>query len=187
MKKYTVNKNYKYFPQLTDIEFLYLSAIKRIKTLRPFYHVEYSKQEAQLMLKSQFGWEDYGGHHHENLFTKFVINCWLPQKFNIDKKIITYSAQILSGKLTREEALQRLVDERLSNKQAEELTKYVLKKLDLKQDEYQKMLASPNKYYFDYPSHYQFIIKNQKKLKWLFSKINSYKPTFFVEQEMRNQ
>lgn len=85
--------------------FAYLSFIKSIKLLRPFFYLPYAKKDAKIFLKDHYNWEDYGGHHHENIYTKFIISYWLYEKFGIDKRKITYSAQVLSGEITRDEAI----------------------------------------------------------------------------------
>ena len=75
----------KTYPNMSIYELIYCSVIKRIKQYQPFYFINYSKSEAQNVLMDKYGWEYYGGHHHENIFTKFAIAYWLPRKFNIDK------------------------------------------------------------------------------------------------------
>ena len=76
--------------------------------LRPYYYLDYEKRKAQEFLKKEFGWEYYGGHHHENIFTSFAISYWLPQKFGIDKRLITLSALVMNGEISREQALNEL-------------------------------------------------------------------------------
>lgn len=181
--KYLVRKFYykslRSFPSYTLSKLLYLGFINKINTVRPYYFIKYSKKDAQEFLKNEYDWQYYGEHHHENLFTKFAIAYWLPRKFGIDKRIITYSAQILNGDISRDEALN------LISKPAYELNlidreiDYVLKKLDLSRNDFEYAFNSPNKYYFDYPSYYPFIEKHSKAGKYLSGKIFSFKPGIF--------
>lgn len=74
-----------------------------------------------------YEWKDYGGHHHENLFTKFAMAFWLPKKFGIDKRKINLSAQVLSHAITREEAIKKLNEPFDTDENLNELRDYVLK------------------------------------------------------------
>ena len=76
------------FPFLTYKKLGWLSIIRGIKVIRPYYFLDYSKNKAQIELIKDYGWEYYGGHHHENIFTKFIISYWLYEKFGIDKRKI---------------------------------------------------------------------------------------------------
>lgn len=191
LHKYVVNKysdtHNLAFPFLSNSELFYYSFLKSIKIVRPFYFLEYNKLKAQELLVSNYNWVYYGGHHHENIFTKFVINYWLPKKFNINKKIITYSAQILNNVISREEALKTIKSEALDNAELDLLSIYVLKKLNLSKDEFDEILNLEPKYYFDYPNYYNLIIRYKRILEILFTKLYSFKPTFFFETEMRKK
>jgi hypothetical protein len=83
-----------------------------------------------------YDWKDYGGHHHENLFTKFSMAYWLPKKFAIDKRKINLSAQVISNAITREEALVQLNDSFASEVELERTCEYIIKKLNLTKEEF---------------------------------------------------
>ena len=95
IKKYEGIK-LKSYPYQSLVDMVNSSLVKKIKDYRPFNHIEYEKKPAQDFLRSEYGWEYYGGHHHENIFTRFAIGYWMPKKFGIDKRIITLSAQVLT-------------------------------------------------------------------------------------------
>jgi tRNA(Ile)-lysidine synthase TilS/MesJ len=94
------------YPRQSIARIIYAGFVRKIKDIRPYYYLAYKKQDARKMLQQKFGWQDYGGHHHENLFTKFAMAYWLPRKFGIDKRRINLSAQVLSGAINREQALE---------------------------------------------------------------------------------
>jgi hypothetical protein len=175
----------KTFPLLSFSRLFYLGYIKGIKQVSPYSYIDYQKKQAQEFLKQKFGWEYYGEHHHENAFTTFTLACWLPGKFNIDKRIITYSAQILSGELTREKALEKIGRSRYNAQEVEEMKSYVLKKLDFSEDEFLEIWNSPNKSLFDYPSYYPVIKKLAKYLLPAVRLIYPIKPKIFYELEAR--
>lgn len=180
-------KKLKSFPYYTLFDLFYYGYLRGIKTYRPFYYIEYKKRASQIFLEKEYGWVYYGGHHHENIFTKFAISYWLPFKFKIDKRIITLSAQIMSGEITREYALEQLTASPFSSDEIEKDKIYVLKKLGLTQDQFSNYLQLENKYFFDYPSYFNLYEKYSKYGQKLFKKILPFKPTMFIEQDFRNK
>lgn len=171
------NKKIKSFPVLSYWQLGWLSIIKGIKMVRPFYFLDYSKQLAQQELIKLYNWEYYGGHHHENIFTKFIIAYWLYEKYGIDKRKITLSAQIMNGDINREEALSIIQKKPYSENEIENLKHYVFKKLDITESEFEVWFKSPNKFYCDYPNSYNKIFKNLGLMNFLSSKAMLYKPT----------
>lgn len=169
----------KTFPKLSLIQLGYFGLFRKIKAVRPLYYLPYEKKAAKELLAKKYGWIDYGGHHHENIFTKFAISYWLPVKFNIDKRIITYSAQVLSGEITREHALEILKTSPFDKEKIDAEKLYVLKKLDLSISDFEKAFKQPNKYYYDYPSYYPAIKKFSKLGKIVASKLFGFKPGIF--------
>ncbi len=174
----------KTYPMLPFSRIIYAGLVKKIKDIRPFYYLEYKKQEAKKMLMEVYDWKDYGGHHHENLFTKFAMACWLPEKFGIDKRKISLSAQVVSGAITRSEALEQLSRPFDTAGNLEELTEYILKKLDLDMQTFQSIMHSENKNYTSYPSDYNRIYNNIKHFKWLIRLIYDFKPMSIDSNEM---
>ena len=173
------------YPYYTLFSLFYYGYILKIKMYRPYYYLDYQKKTAQDFLAKNFGWEYYGGHHHENLFTKFTIAYWLPQKFGIDKRIITLSAQILSGEITRETALSMIKNDAYQPDQFKIDREFVLKKLDLDNDQFTKLFLAPNKYYFDYPSYMPLIKKYNRIFSTLISRVLPFKPSILFENETR--
>jgi hypothetical protein len=162
----------------------YYGFLKKIKMFRPYYFLDYQKKEAQKFLKKQFGWEYYGEHHHENLFTKFTISYWLPRKFAIDKRIITYSAQVMSGEISRESAIELVKQAPYDPAQMERDKELVLKKLYLQQAEFEEIWSSPNKFYIDYPSYMSTIKKINRMMQYAYKLVLPFKPTILIEQEV---
>jgi len=185
-KKYGEIKKLRSFPDLTLMNLVYSGYLKGIKDIRPYYFLEYKKQEARAMLEKEYGWEYYGGHHHENIFTKFAMSVWLPGKFGIDKRKITLSAQVLSGAITRGDALTDLEQDPVSVEEKERMTDYVLKKLDISDAEYDRIWNAPNKYYYDYPSDMKLIQNVNTYLMPLVRFVYPIKPMSFYEIEGRN-
>ena len=156
---------------------IYAASVKKIKDIRPFYYLHYQKQTAKKELIERYGWVDYGGHHQENLFTKFAIAYWLPGKFNIDKRLINLSAQVLSGAITREEALLQIEQPFGSAKELEELKDYTLKKLDIGREEFERIWHGSNMNNHDYPSNYRIIYSLLNMFNPIIKLVFDFKPT----------
>lgn len=163
------NVKLKSFPFMTLTDYFYYNALKRIKVFKPFYFLDYQKQEAQTFLQDEYDWQYYGGHHHENLFTRFAITFWQFGKFNIDKRIITLSSQVLSKSVDRREAIEELKLPPLNNDKLKLDKELVLKKIGMSMEEFDKVWNSKNNSFKDYPSYFPFISKNRKLIN-MFSK-----------------
>lgn len=174
----------KTYPFLSLQKMAYAGFVLRIIDIRPFYYLNHNKQKAREFLEKEFGWQDYGGHHHENLFTKFTMAYWLPVKFNIDKRKISLSAQILSDNITRTQALQEIQTEFDSKENLSNLKDYVLKKLSISTDEFDLMMNSDNRNFLDYPSNYKLVFSNLKYFKWLIRKLFIYQPMSVEANQM---
>lgn len=143
----------KNFPNLTALKLFSYGFIRGIRLVRPLNHLEYSKPDARRILEQEYGWKYYGGHHHESIFTRFILAYWLPKKFNIDKRKVTFSAQVRSGKLARAEALRRIQEPPYALEKMEADRDYVTRKLGLTQEGFRALLAAPPKSSLDYPSY----------------------------------
>jgi N-acetyl sugar amidotransferase len=175
----------KSFPNYRIRNLLYYSLLKSIKSIYPFYYLEYSKKNAQQFLQEKFGWEYYGGHHFENLFTRFVISYWLYEKFGIDKRKITLSAQIISGEITRVEALKILNKKPYDEDEKRYYHEFVLKKLDFSSEEFESLMKAKNKSYLDYPSDYRFIDSMIRFSGPVLKKVFLHKPQSLFQAELR--
>jgi N-acetyl sugar amidotransferase len=164
------------YPLLTLPKMIYTGLIKGVRDIRPYYFLAYNKQEAKKELMETYDWKDYGGHHHENLFTKFSMAYWLPKKFAIDKRKINLSAQVISNAITREEALVQLNDSFASEVELERTCEYIIKKLNLTKEEFTTIWNSPNKNTFDYPSNYKLIFWLADKFRPLLKRLYGFTP-----------
>jgi N-acetyl sugar amidotransferase len=176
----------KTYPILSYLGLVYLGYLRGIKLISPYNYLAYDKDSAREFLIKEYKWEYYGEHHHENLFTKWVIGYWMYEKFGIDKRIITYSSQILNGKMSREDALNIISHPPYNKSTIEQETAFVLKKLELTKAEYDTVWSSPNRSLKDYPSYYPFIFKFARTIAPLLKHIILAKPKIFYEMEGRN-
>jgi N-acetyl sugar amidotransferase len=129
------------------------------KRVRLLYYLEYQKEEVKDFLNKNFGWQWYGGHHHENEYTKFVKTYLLPKKFNIDKRYVEFSALVRSGNMSRDQALEELktpveVDPLFLDS--------VLKRLKLSEEQLEDIMDLPIKSYRDYETYRDYFIENRE-------------------------
>jgi N-acetyl sugar amidotransferase len=142
----------KSFPNLTSFDIIRYQILHGVKLIKPFYYLEYNKKDAMVLLEKEYDWRYYGGHHHESIFTRFAIAFWQYKKFGIDKRKITFSAMIRSGQMDRLSALEFLKNSPYDEKLMVEDKKYVIQKLDISLEEFDKIWNKPNKSTYDYPS-----------------------------------
>lgn len=149
-------------PTISIFQLGYYSFIKNIRIFRILDYVDYNKVKAKEFLKSEFGWKDYGGKHCESIYTRFFIGYYLPKKFGYDRNRAWMSTLILSGQLTREEALEELARGfYTSQKEMEDEIDYVIKKLGISCEEYQRMMSLPAKKHTDYPNNSIFLDRSR--------------------------
>lgn len=183
-KKFGLRTRLKTYPLLTLPKMIYAGIVKGIRDVRPYYFLEYQKQKAKKLLIETYDWKDYGGHHHENLFTKFAMAYWLPQKFGIDKRKINLSAQVLSGALSRNEAVEQLQQPFATEEELTTMKEYVIKKLEMSQVEFQEVWDAPVKNTFEYPSNYNLIFWLAETFSPFLKKLYSFKPMSVSAKEV---
>lgn len=149
------SKKLKSYPNLTMSRLCYYMFVKRIQFVPLLYYVKYDKKEVGPHLEHELGWQYYGAHHHENIYTKFFQSYYLVQKFGIDKRKTEYSAYIRSGQMKREDALRELKE--VPYDHDEDVVKYTIEKLGLTQTEFDQIMAQPKKSFKDYPSYFPLL------------------------------
>lgn len=139
------------FPLMDILQYkLLYQKILGMKVHKPLNLVPYVKKDAEVELQRRFGWQAFQHKHHESRFTRFYEDYWLPRRFGFEKRRAHFSSLILTGQMTRAEALARIscpeMDEHFLTQEFE----YVAHKLDLTVDELQKLFEIPKKTYRDY-------------------------------------
>jgi len=144
-------KPLKTFPLVDILSYkIYYRYVLGMKVFKPLNLVPYIKKDVEQLLFDKFGWESFQHKHHESRFTRFYEDFWLPRKFGFEKRRAHFSSLILTGQMTREEALDRISRPELSEEFLQKEFEYVAHKLDLTVDELQKIFEGPNKTYKDY-------------------------------------
>lgn len=134
-----------------------------MRVIHPLNMLEYEKDAAIRLLNEKFGWEEYANKHYENIFTRFYEGYYLVKKFGYDKRKCYFSNLILTGQMTREEALQKLSENPYDDKIAKEDMDYICQKLEVTPTEFKEFIIGDNKTYRDYKNNSR-IIKSAIKL-----------------------
>lgn len=135
----------------------YIPYIRQIKMVRPLNLVPYFKSEAQQFMAREYAWEAYPQKHFESRFTRFFEGYWLPVRFGYDTRKVQFSSLILTGQMSREDALNELTRPALEPDAAKREIEYVAKKLDITVDELIGYRDMPLRSYRDYKSqHFLF-------------------------------
>ena len=138
------------YPLMTFNRFLWWSCVAQIRKIRPFWYIDYSKEQARAFLELEYGWTYYGGHHLENRMTAFFHGIYAPQKFHSDFRNNTLSALVRTGRMSREAAWTEYV----RPPQVEpELLSYFKKRLELSDTDYERVMRMPPKRWQDYPTY----------------------------------
>lgn len=146
---------------------IYMPYIKGIKVVKLLNFTPYIKKEAEALLTKEYDWTPYPQKHFESIMTKFIEGYWLPKRFGYDVRRPQLSSLILTGQMTREEALRRLEDNPLSDKEAEELFKQMASMLEITTDELKGYMEMPLKTYKDYKHQDYLFDLGAKMMYWL--------------------
>ena len=117
--------------------------IRGIKTVKPLNLVEFTKASMIETLQKEYGYETYGQKHFEDLLTKFLEGYWQPTRFGHDIRRAQLSSLVITGQMTRAEALKILEKPPLSEKESKELFSEVARKLEISEEELKKFHDMP--------------------------------------------
>ena len=140
--------------------------IHRLETFRPLNYIDYNKGEAEQQLVRQVGYRKYKRKHGESVFTKFFQNHYLPERYGYDKRIAHLSSMIMSGQITREQALTSLAEPLYEGSDLLKDMRFIADKLDISIDELEAMLALPKRNHNEFPNwkNYHRRIKTIQRL-----------------------
>ena len=136
---------------------VYLRYIKGVQVVKPLNYLPYTKDNAIQVLSDLYGWRSYPQKHFESRFTRFFESYWLPTRFGYDTRRVQYSSLILTGQMTREDALEKLRMPAYDPATIDEDFEYIAVKLGITAKELRGYHDMPLKTYRDY--------KNQE---WMF-------------------
>ena len=128
----------------------YLRYIKGVRVVKPLDYLPYSKKVAVDTLAEKYGWRAYPQKHFESRFTKFYEGYWLPTRFGIDTRRVQLSSLILTGQMSRQEALAVLEKPAYNPDTIQEEFDYIADKLNIPSQELRGYWSMPKKFFRDY-------------------------------------
>jgi N-acetyl sugar amidotransferase len=146
---------------------IWLPYVKGIRVERPLNLVPYDKSQAIEELSTRFGWKPYPQKHFESRFTRFYEGYWLPRKFGYDTRRVQFSSLIVTGQMTREQALTQLEKPALDDATVRQEFEYVANKLGITEAELRAYMDAPNKSFRDYKSQQAFYRLGARVMKLL--------------------
>ena len=132
-------------------ELLYYSVRKRIKVFTSMYYTDYIRSEAEGVIKKEYDWVYPGAHYYDDLYHS-LIKYVHRVKFNIDLNMNSDAALVRSGQMKREDALNRVHG--IYSIEDPKVIDLCIKRLGLKQEEFDEIMKIPPKTFRDYNTSY---------------------------------
>ena len=165
------------FPNMSLFDMLHWMAARRIKQIRPLWHLDLNKEAIKRMLAREYGWQWYGGHHLENRFTAFYHSYFLPKRFGIDGRKLGHCALVRGGQITREEAAQQLA---VPAELDPAVLKLVKQRLKFSDAEFDAVMTQPRKTFRDFKTYKQ-TFERLRPLFWLLSRYDLVPKSFYIK------
>lgn len=167
----------KTYPLMDFATFMKWVVAKRIKKIRPYWYIDYSKEEARAFLEKTYDWQYYGGHHLENRLIAFNHSYYLPKKFKVDLRNLSLAAAARTGMISRDEALKRYAE---PPHLEEGLVEYFKTRLKISNEEFESIMTRPGKNFKDYPT-YKPLFERLRPLFYVLAKANLVPMSFYLK------
>lgn len=147
------NIRIKTFPAMGTLDLIIYGYFKKIKWVSFLDYLEYNKFEALNYLEENYGYKRYPYKHYESIFTRFYQGYILPKKFHVDKRRVHLSTLVMSGQMTRDDAICQLKDIPYPSESAlDDDIQYFLKKMGWSRDQLDHYINTPGIKHDQYPS-----------------------------------
>ncbi len=146
---------------------LWYQKVLGMKVHHPLNLVPYFKSDAEDELERLYGWQRFQHKHHESRFTRFYEDYWLPRRFGYHKRRAHFSSLIMTGQMTRDQALERISHPEMGEHFLKQEFEYVAHKLGLTVDQLQQLFESPKKTFRDYKNKRALIALGANAMRWL--------------------
>lgn len=122
----------------------------RVRTYQPLNFINYNRDSALQELYDFCEFKYYGSKHLENTLTAFAQLYWFPQKFNVDKRKSHLSSMIVSGQISREEALKQLKTPLYDKKEMNVIIRIIKDTLKISDEEFSMIMKESPKQHSEY-------------------------------------
>jgi len=167
--RYRGGRTLKSFPAIGTLEYVWHLGVRRVKWVSFLDYFDYNKAQAIQELQRDFAFKPYPHKHYESIFTRLYMGHILPTKFNVDMRKVDFSNLIISGQMTREEALHELQKDPYPSPQDlhRDIT-FFRKKLGWSETDWQSYLARPERRHNSFASEerrYAFIRSISRRMR----------------------
>lgn len=135
IKKYTFTNGFKHK--------FWIPYVKGVKTVKPLNLVPITRKEMIETLQQEYDYVPYGQKHFEDLLTKFLEGYWAPTRFGHDIRRAWLSTLVITGQMSRDEALLVLQQSPLDEEECQKLIDQVAGKLEISNVELMKYHDMP--------------------------------------------
>jgi N-acetyl sugar amidotransferase len=153
--------------------YVYIPFIYRLRTHYPLRFMRFDTAKVREELGREVGWRSYGAKHHESRWTRFYQTYYLNKYYGLDKRRMHLSSEIVSGNITRDHALAVLATPPYDPKTAALDEDFVMKKLDMGENEYRAALAGTPRDMDAYPNQKRMVMAMEQLKKLLRVRIRS--------------
>jgi N-acetyl sugar amidotransferase len=131
-------------PLMSTLDFVWWEYARRIRWVSFLDFFEYDKFEALEILQRECDYKPYPYKHYESVFTRFYQGYILPRKFGYDKRRGHLAALVVTGRMTREAALDLLAQSPYPDAALEQQDRtFVMKKLGFSEEEFSAYMRAP--------------------------------------------
>lgn len=169
-----IHKRFGQLNDISEIEFVnyfqyqLIKHIYKLQIVPLLNYVNYNKYSAIKTLNEWCGYEYYEAKHLENELTKVVQLYWFYKKFGVDKRKSHLSSLIISGQLSRDEALNLLEKPVYDTIDMQNTIKIVCDKLGMSTDEFYSLAQQAPHSHYDYKI--DFFYNLGRKIKHMLGK-----------------
>lgn len=143
----------KTFPAIGTFKYIKHILVDRAHWIAFLDYIDYRKNEAMEVLRRDYGYKPYAYKHYESVFTRFWQGYMLPEKLGYDKRKPHLSTLVMTGQMTRDEAIAKLKEIAYpSQKELDSDRHYFLKKMGWSEQKLVDYLSRPEIRHDAYPS-----------------------------------
>lgn len=173
----------KTYPLMDFVSFMKWILLKRIRKIRPYWYMNYSKEDARDLLEKEYNWQYYGGHHLENRLVSFNHSYYLPKKFGVDLRNLSLAAAVRAGRMDRAEALSEYAK---PPHLEDGLVEYFKTRLGLNDSEFNSIMTGEQKCYKDFPT-YKPLFEKLRPLFYVLAKANLVPMSFYIKYTSKSE
>ena len=115
----------------------WLPYVKGVKTVQPLNLIPLTRQQMIDTLATEYGYVSYGQKHFEDEITKFIEGYWMPKQSGRDIRMVWNSSLVMTGQMTRNDALKEMAQQPLSEENGKQMFKDIAMKLQISEEELQ--------------------------------------------------